>query len=1385
MELNKLMLPLLSGAVTGYITNNYAVKMLFKKYGPFGGMILSTRQEFTTQISELVERDIINKQTLENELERYEFRKSFYNLINGVLKKHIYVNTPNIKFKEIPEFQLARENVQKFCGVQLSNVARDLAQALLEKIAVEEFIGEQQQEFLMGKLQEILVKELQDDNVLATIIQGCYLEHQDKMLQEFIEPEFFTRLAGNLQTLTSDFHEKLQKELASEVTQSIAEVYKNLDGKQLINNFLRSIEDKSFQDILGSTSCDQIAENLQAEINKKWNTTIGENLSLELSQQLLLALQDVERPILSIFTADVQEKITAYLQANLPIIIEEIIKWLKCNNMELENLLNQSIDEVLTTSSGDFLNWRSKIKKILKENFTDNLAKRYDMLEYLVKYIRENTDYKTVSQKLSQELLEYISKKNISQVIKDLQTYKILQGEQISSLVQKTIGQYLVTGEKTLFSSLFGKKIGAIVPLDLSIASEKYLSQALVKYVQEAYLFTPKSTEFLQKQIATRFSQLPQTKIKQVAKEETIVKWGELAQKELLRKNSRYQLQVKKKLNKLAKQEFEAAKLINLLPTSRLADARSRFEEWLIIFLNRELDKLQEHDLKKLYDKLNNHKDNVKNFTGFALDISKKNLQEILAGKIKIAVANNLSKMSDSAIQELVENFMGKELKPINLFGAILGAATGIGTFLLEQSFLIKFNYVGTLVYAALVYGLVGYLTNIIALKMIFQPYVEKKIWGLVLPFTPGVVSKQQPRFAKSMADFVGENLLTATSVQELFQANRKLLAENIKRHIAAENYLVLENILKEQNELLARQGWQRLYKYGQENYSFLSSRGHQYLGKCYWQDFRFLNLPTDLDSKVRGYLGSSVKELSREFVLQRQSTAKLGDLVSPIIKVSSLEMISDIVEAEIKDARKLVSGLTLGPKMEAKWTASYQNQLQRNFGELLGGDKCQQIKTIVVSWVLKQVQTEKLIKFLPVDLKTSIDSALNSAATIEELFSGGLLNTLQENSAVILQNILTSLQLELQSQNQQIKQTVYENFRQSSGVVLKGADLILDIEGDIYAIIDKFLYTKLPEFVQSKEHELQRILQEFLWNKIAVTPIKTLGIGLDGQGIRELGLELLHKPQIQQGLELLINKLIDMVMEIPGEKIVAGTKLSEFTGVYKLFAQESEQLRHDFVAQLVAKREAVTAVINSLISSILQKTLWQFPINKLMQGISAEFLERNIVAVVDAVWKSEVVKSQYEEQSRKIANVLQNTALDKFVDLNLMQKDLEKLLLKIAKDENLTMQVEKILHDQILILADALNSLIPKASKDFVLNIVVDSLLDGLAEQLLKILEAVDIQAVTEREISAMEPQAIEEMFNSFAQPYFSKIATYGWLGGGIGVLAKIIEKIALQIKI
>ena len=80
---------LVSGSLTGYGTNYYAVKMLFKKYGPWGGVILKTRPEFTQSVSELVERDIINKQTIEKELNKYEFRKVFYKMIEDLLKTQL------------------------------------------------------------------------------------------------------------------------------------------------------------------------------------------------------------------------------------------------------------------------------------------------------------------------------------------------------------------------------------------------------------------------------------------------------------------------------------------------------------------------------------------------------------------------------------------------------------------------------------------------------------------------------------------------------------------------------------------------------------------------------------------------------------------------------------------------------------------------------------------------------------------------------------------------------------------------------------------------------------------------------------------------------------------------------------------------------------------------------------------------------------------------------------------------------------------------------------------------------------------------------------------------------------------------------------------------
>ena len=62
--MNEFLINFILGGFTGYITNNVAIKMLFKKYFGFGGVIEKEYEEFMENISKLIEKDLINDETL-------------------------------------------------------------------------------------------------------------------------------------------------------------------------------------------------------------------------------------------------------------------------------------------------------------------------------------------------------------------------------------------------------------------------------------------------------------------------------------------------------------------------------------------------------------------------------------------------------------------------------------------------------------------------------------------------------------------------------------------------------------------------------------------------------------------------------------------------------------------------------------------------------------------------------------------------------------------------------------------------------------------------------------------------------------------------------------------------------------------------------------------------------------------------------------------------------------------------------------------------------------------------------------------------------------------------------------------------------------------------
>ena len=82
--------------------------------------------------------------------------------------------------------------------------------------------------------------------------------------------------------------------------------------------------------------------------------------------------------------------------------------------------------------------------------------------------------------------------------------------------------------------------------------------------------------------------------------------------------------------------------------------------------------------------------------------------------------------------------------------------------------------------------GVIGYITNDIAIRMLFRPHTAKYLFGIHIPFTPGLIPKEKGRIASSIGDAISENLMSKEVLQKY------LLSDDMvtKLRSSVENFL-------------------------------------------------------------------------------------------------------------------------------------------------------------------------------------------------------------------------------------------------------------------------------------------------------------------------------------------------------------------------------------------------------------------------------------------------------------------------------------------------------------------------------------------------------------------------------------------------------------------
>ena len=100
-----------------------------------------------------------------------------------------------------------------------------------------------------------------------------------------------------------------------------------------------------------------------------------------------------------------------------------------------------------------------------------------------------------------------------------------------------------------------------------------------------------------------------------------------------------------------------------------------------------------------------------------------------------------------------------------------------------------------------LVGAVIGYITNDIAIRMLFRPHQAKYIMGVHIPFTPGIIPKEKARIAGAIGKAVSENLMNREVLE------KSLLSDDILTKIkgAIDEFITTQSGNEETIEQFAR----------------------------------------------------------------------------------------------------------------------------------------------------------------------------------------------------------------------------------------------------------------------------------------------------------------------------------------------------------------------------------------------------------------------------------------------------------------------------------------------------------------------------------------------------------------------------------------------------
>lgn len=250
--------------------------------------------------------------------------------------------------------------------------------------------------------------------------------------------------------------------------------------------------------------------------------------------------------------------------------------------------------------------------------------------------------------------------------------------------------------------------------------------------------------------------------------------------------------------------------------------------------------------------------------------------------------------------------------------------------------------------------AVIGYITNDIAIRMLFRPHQAKYFMGIHIPFTPGIIPKEKSRIASAIGKAVSENLMNREVLEKSLLSDDML----IKISDAIDEFVTTQSANNETIEEFAR------HYLPQEDIDAMRENATDGIVKMITAKLQ--------DSK----LGESIARMATQHVMEKTRKSVAGRfgadmLLQPIAQLVEGILAKHINEILHNNSRQMVENLVA--EESTKLTGMTMRSLMTGHDE-----QVKQAKNGILN-AYRVIITEHLPRILQdIDISTIIEQRIN-----------------------------------------------------------------------------------------------------------------------------------------------------------------------------------------------------------------------------------------------------------------------------------------------------------------------------------------------------------------------------------------------------------------------